>query len=219
MKLDSRLALCAEMVTGDFICDVGTDHGLLPAFLIASGKCRRAVCSDINPLPLAAARETLVKAGAADRAETFLSDGLKDVPLEGVTDIVIAGMGGETIAKIMSGSNHGTAAFILQPMSRAELLRDFLAENGFAVTAEQGVVSGGFAYTVMRCSYTGEVRKISPEERITGLLSRSRPDDREYVKRQLFRIDSAAAGIGKSDKERAGDMLALSGRIREEWNL
>lgn len=223
MKLDSRLALCADTVTGDFVCDVGTDHGLLPAALLVSGKCRRAVCSDINPMPLAAARENLLKYGVADRAETYLADGLSGVPLKGVTDIVIAGMGGENIAKIISdGMAKGivfTAALVLQPMSRAEILREFLAEKGFEVTGEKGVISGGFAYTVMRCIHTGKARELSPEERITGRLSRDLPDDREYVKKQLMRYEKRLLGAEKQDRETAAVMRSLSEKIRKEWEL
>lgn len=222
MKLDSRLALCADMVTGDIVCDVGTDHGLLPAFLLTSGRCRKAVCSDINPAPLAAARETLSGEGVMDRAETYLSDGLDCVPLEGVTDIVIAGMGGETIAKIMSCPKAGGEfSFVLQPMSRAEYLREFLWESGFEVTMEKGAVSGGFAYTVMKCRYTGRSRKISPEERITGLLSKTLPDDREYVKRQLIRMDKEISGLMKSGNSpgQAEKKLRLLKKLKEEWKL
>ena len=92
--LDKRLKLCADMVSGDRVCDVGTDHAYLAAELLKSGKCSSAIAADINENPLKAARATLEKAGVADRAEIIRSDGLKDIPGSGITDIVIAGMGG-----------------------------------------------------------------------------------------------------------------------------
>ena len=97
---DKRLLLCAELVTGDHICDIGTDHGYLPAYLVLTGKCRRATAADINEMPLEAAKSIFAKENISDKADFFLSDGLKNVPLEGVTDIVIAGMGGELISHI-----------------------------------------------------------------------------------------------------------------------
>lgn len=224
MKLDSRLALCAEMVGGGHICDVGTDHGYLPAYLLSEGKCSRAVCCDINPLPLESARETLKKEGVAHMAQTVLSDGLESVDLTEVTDIVIAGMGGETIGKILSSEkSRCPARFILQPMSRAEALRSFLAREGFEVTEERAAVCGGFAYAVMACRYTGRAYDISPERRITGLLSKGDPAAEEYVRRQLMRIKSAARGlINSSDisqKKRGEEALWVSQKIRADWGI
>ena len=43
MKLDKRLLVCAEMTEGSFVCDIGTDHGYLPAYLLRSGKCTKAI--------------------------------------------------------------------------------------------------------------------------------------------------------------------------------
>lgn len=59
MKLDKRLLVCAEMTEGSFVCDIGTDHGYLPAYLLRSGKCTKAIAADIGEKPLAAAMATL----------------------------------------------------------------------------------------------------------------------------------------------------------------
>ena len=121
--LDKRLRLCADMVLGRRVCDVGTDHAYLAAALLTEGRCDTAIAADINEKPLAAARATLERAGVSDRCTLILSDGLKSVPLDGVTDIVIAGMGGELIAKILSESGGLDGKnLILQPMTRSEFL-------------------------------------------------------------------------------------------------
>lgn len=224
MKLDNRLALCAKAVKGDYICDVGTDHGYLPACLLSEGKCSRAICSDINPLPLASAKETLRTMGVAHMAQTCLSNGLESLDLTGVTDIVIAGMGGETIGEILSNEKaKNSANYILQPMSRAELLRDFLAEKGFEVTEENAAVCGGFAYTVMSCKFTGVPYIISPERRITGLLPKDDPAAREYVQRQLTRIKAAAEGLCSSSdisqKKQGEAALSLAETILTQWSV
>lgn len=224
MKPDSRLALCAEMVQGDYICDIGTDHGYLPAYLLSTGKCSRALCSDINPLPLGSSEEHLRKEGVAHMASFCLSNGLESLDITGVTDIVAAGMGGETIAEILSNEKARCPAnFILQPMSRAEILRDFLARSGFEVTSERAAVCGGFAYAVMSCKFTGTPYIISPERRITGLLSKSDPNSREYVSRQLMRITSAAYGLlnssDLSQKSKGENSLSLAEKIRSDWGF
>lgn len=150
--LDKRLKLCANMVKGNRVCDVGTDHAYLIAELILSGKCDTAVAADINEGPLSAARTNLEKVGVTDRVDIILSDGLKNVPQEGITDIVIAGMGGELIAKILSecdwleGKN-----LILQPMSKSDHLLRWLWENGFEIIKQQAVCESKFCYTAINC--------------------------------------------------------------------
>ena len=215
---DKRLLLCAELVTGDFICDIGTDHGYLPAHLILSGKCSRAIAADINEMPLEVAKCVFKKENISDKADFFLSDGLKNVPLDGVTDIVIAGMGGELISKIIAADERAKtcgAAFILQPMTRASELRKFLSENGFETDLEKGVKEGKFIYSVIRCRYTGVSRKLSPVEEIIGGLDPNIPEDREYILLQSDRLSHSAEGMREKYPERSAKLSELSRKLRE----
>lgn len=214
---DKRLLLCAELVTGDYICDIGTDHGYLPAYLVITGKCRRAVAADINEMPLEAAKSIFARENISDKADFFLSDGLKNVPLEGVTDIVIAGMGGELISHILSADervkNFG-GAFILQPMTRAADLRKYLAENGFETDTEKGVREGRFIYSVIRCRYTGNCRRLDPIEEIIGSLDPNIPDDREYILLQSDRLSRSAEGMKNKFPEKSSELEAISKQLR-----
>lgn len=215
---DKRLLLCAELVTGDFICDIGTDHGYLPAHLILTGKCRRAIAADINEMPLEAAKSVFNRENISDKAEFFLSDGLKNVPLEGVTDIVIAGMGGELISRIIAADERSKscgAAFILQPMTRAAELRKFLGENGFETDCEKGVKEGRFIYSVIRCRYTGVCRKLSPDEEIIGRLDPSIPEDRDYILLQSDRLSRSAEGMKEKYPNRSAELSEISRKLRE----
>ncbi|MCM1022564.1 MAG: Nif3-like dinuclear metal center hexameric protein [Prevotella sp.] len=200
--LDKRLQLCAEFVRGERVCDVGTDHAYLVAELLSSGKCVTAAASDINEKPLAAARETLAKAGVSDRADIILSDGLKNVPESGITDIVIAGMGGELIAEILSdcgwleGKN-----LILQPMSRADVLIRRLCEGGFEILAQRAVSDGKFRYTVINAVKNGSL-PFSPEpifEQL-GKLELSDPEAKLYAERQAERLFREGRASGRTDK-------------------
>lgn len=208
IMLDKRLQLCADFVRGNRVCDVGTDHAYLVAELLASGRCETAVAVDINEKPLAAARETLRKAGVSDKAEVILSDGLKNVPESGVTDIVIAGMGGELIADILSrclwleGKN-----LILQPMTRASALIDFLCGNGFEIIKQRAVTvsrSGGdgrFRYTVINAVKNGtEPFTPSPIFRLLGKLVLSDPEAAEYARYQAERLYKEGRAAGSPEK-------------------
>ncbi|MCL2055104.1 MAG: class I SAM-dependent methyltransferase [Oscillospiraceae bacterium] len=151
MKLDGRLEACAGFVTGERVCDVGTDHGRLAAALLKSGRCKTAVASDLNKAPLSAAKATLERLGVSERAELVLSDGLLNIRLGGITDIVIAGMGGELIAKILSerACELGGVNLVLQPMTKLSFLRAWLSENGFDIINEKEATARNRRYTVI----------------------------------------------------------------------
>ena len=52
-NLSLRLSTIASLVfKGAFVCDVGTDHGFLPIFLMESGIAKGVIATDINEKPL-----------------------------------------------------------------------------------------------------------------------------------------------------------------------
>ena len=160
IRLDDRLAALAALVRTDRrICDVGTDHALLPCRLCEMGAAS-VIASDINEHPLEAARANTEKYGFADRITLIRSDGLKEIPP--CDDVIIAGMGGELIAEIIAGCTFVTpdTRFILQPMTKADVLRRYLYSAEFEIILENGAYSGGKAYTIMLVRYTGEKREI-----------------------------------------------------------
>ena len=160
VKLDPRLLTIAEMVRKDGkICDVGTDHALLPCFLYEQG-AGDVIASDVNDGPLKAAEATVKLYSAENYVKVMKSDGLRDVPP--CDDVIVAGMGGELIARIVTECafiNENTH-FILQPMTKAEILRRELYENGFEITEERTAQSAGKTYTVMLVIYTGRKQEI-----------------------------------------------------------
>ena len=214
--LGNRLAACAEFVKGEKACDVGTDHGYLAAELLLSGKCSFAIAADINEKPLESARKTLHNHGLDERSETVLSDGVESVDLNGVTDIIIAGMGGELIAKILSQKCLDGINLVLQPMTKAPYLRRFLAENGFELLEETSVSEGGRLYTVMNAVFSGEKREISELEALTGKLS---PSDKT-ARQMLLNISEklckeADALLNSGNAEQSEHRRSLSERIKQ----
>lgn len=170
-KLDSRLAAAASMVCGDNVADIGTDHAYIPIYLLNSLKCRRAVASDINAGPLNNAKENAAAYGVADKIDFYLADGLSGVCLDGVTDIVICGMGGELEARIISECEHAKNGInlILQPMSAVHKLRTYLYSEGYKITNGAASVSGGKVYQCIACRFENlPPRTLSPAEALVG---------------------------------------------------
>ena len=130
-QLDPRLgAISALVPEGAVLYDIGTDHARLPVWLAVNGKIRRAVASDVAEKPLVVARRNIDRFGVADRVDLRLCDGIPADAAENADCIVIAGMGGETIVSILEAAawlRGSDVPLILQPMTKKEVLREWLA--------------------------------------------------------------------------------------------
>ena len=201
IKLDNRLEECARKVKGNYICDIGTDHGYLPAYLIQSGKCEMAIASDIAEKPLEYARRTAEKYGVSEKTKLIISDGLNNIPeTEPITDIVIAGMGGETIIKILENCPSGLRSrnFILQPMTKADLLRKNLYLLGFRLESETAVQDKDFIYTVMSVKYTGIKFEISEKSAETGKFDYTLESSLKYAEKRKKKYELILMSLEKS---------------------
>ena len=195
--LNSRLLACANFVQGNFICDVGTDHAFLPIYLVQNRIAEKAIASDVRKGPLQAAEQNILKAGLSDKIQTILSDGLQNVPSEGLTDISIAGMGGETIIHILENCPFSlkNINLILQPMTKAELLREWLYQNGFEIQKEICIPDKKFLYAVMQVSYT-EIRRVPEIQEIYfGKMDLTNKNAYAYAEHQLCQLMKRKAGI------------------------
>ena len=126
--LSVRLRNIAEMVTpGSRLADVGTDHAWLPVWLCKQGRINAAVAMDLREGPLAAARVHIREAGLEKKIAVRLSDGLRELKTGEADCIVIAGMGGELIRRILADDAdrlHTYSELILGPQSEPEKLKD-----------------------------------------------------------------------------------------------
>lgn len=159
--VDNRLRLCASFVRdGAKLADIGTDHAYLPVWMCQNKKCSCAIAADIKDGPLQHASDTINSANMGSMVTIRKSDGLKEFEPDEADDIVIAGMGGEMIAKIIeecSFSRDSSKHFILQPMTRSEVLVEWLCKNGYKIIQQDCCVAAKKCYTVLLVKYTGEV--------------------------------------------------------------
>ena len=149
MDLSPRLAaIAAQVPPGSHLADVGTDHAYLPVALLLEGRIPSAVASDVNQGPLERGRETALQAGVEGRIDFRLADGLDG--LEGSDVVVIAGMGGELIARILSRAPWTRQALLLlQPMTAQPELRLWLTENDYRIERETLVREGNRLYLIL----------------------------------------------------------------------
>lgn len=209
--LDQRLACAASSVRpGSRLADIGTDHARLPVWLVERGICPRAIAVDLREGPLRAAERTICKAGLEAHIEVRLGDGLTPVRADEADDIVIAGMGGETIAAILAAADwvrNGQYNWVLQPMSRPEELRRWLMTNGFTIACERIVQDGTRMYTVMQACYNGS--PAVQEEAAYWIGGVSAREGADYLRGQLRRLEMRISGLRCRDASHP-DILALA---------
>ncbi len=159
-KLTPRLAVICDMVVGVVCADIGTDHALLPCALVQSGRVSHAYATDINPGPLARAQETIAACGLSGKVETLLCDGIPPAVAAACGTVIVAGLGGETIAEILArASIRPYTQLLLQPMTRAPQLRAWLCGSGYTILCERLAAEPDRIYTVLEaCPAPGEHR-------------------------------------------------------------
>lgn len=199
INLDSRLAMCADFVRNNAkLADIGTDHAYLPVWLCQVGKCPSAIAADINPEPLSRGQLAIENSNAQDLVKTRLSDGLENIMENEADDFVIAGMGGELIASIISKcsfAKNPEKHFILQPMTRSEVLIKFLCENGFKILKQDCCVVSGKCYTVLLTSYCGENREYDEIFYYTGILEPNKNVlHRKFVEKNIRHLKKQGNG-------------------------
>lgn len=212
--MSRRMQKLASLVTeGNRLADVGTDHGYIPIALVQAGKIPSAIAMDVNRGPLARAEAHIREAGLATYIETRLSDGLRELGAEDADTVLIAGMGGMLILRILTeGIPHlsGAEELILQPQSDVHRVRDWLREHGYRVETEELVEEDGKYYPMMR-AVRGQERRMEQAELYYGKAEVQRSPEvlRSYLETKLQegqRILLKLEANGKEDTARAQEI-------------
>lgn len=212
ISLDNRLKTAAAMVRqGVTVCDVGTDHALLACWLARNG-AKEVIASDINDGPLEAARRTVEQEGC-ENVRVLNSDGLREIDY--ADDVIICGMGGELIADIIAGCRFLTedTRFILQPMTKPEILRRRLYADGFEILEERTAYDSKRAYVIMTAAYTGDRRNVSELFAYTGKVT-----DPKFLQLTAEKLIKNVRGMEASESfaEEAQKLRSLAEKILEK---
>ena len=206
--LDARLLTIAGFVRENaVVADIGTDHGYLMAYLAHSNKIKKGYACDINAEPLNKAKATMEKYNVNEKVECVLTDGLINLPLMEIDDIIIAGLGGDAILNIIKNADFSkkNKRFILQPMTKFDRLREGLLQIGIEILFEEPVISGKFVYTLMICEFTNKTKKCDIIYKHLGEILKSQNRDKYlYLKRIRNNLSERIDGLinsGAYEKE------------------
>ena len=141
------------------LIDVGTDHAYLPIYLLKNNLVNFIFAVDRLKGPLLNAKKNIEKYGLKGRASFFLSNGLESVQPQSSGTVVMAGIGAENIVNIIKKANwlkNSKITLILQPMTKEEILREFLAKSFFKILEEKFVIDAGKVYVVFKVRFSSE---------------------------------------------------------------
>ena len=225
MQLSQRLSSVASMVTaGNCLADVGTDHGYVPIYLYERNIIPRAIAMDVNKGPLERAALHIAESGMKEAIETRLSDGLTALKPGEADSVVIAGMGGPLIIRILSAHPEVTESLkelILQPQSEISEVRIWLYEQGYEIVEEHMVFEDGKYYPMFKAVKNPEAEKLTDLEYKYGKISvLGEPEVlRAYLVREIANkqniLQKLSEETTEKSKGRAMEIKALLAELEE----
>lgn len=196
--LSRRLKTIAALVPlGARVCDIGTDHAILPVFLSENTLVKSIIATDVREKPLKNAKKNIEKSGATN-IELRLCDGFSCISPDEFDTAVIAGMGGEVISGIISRAEmlkNADKLLILQPTTSPEILRKYLCDNGFVIETEIPLTDNGKIYSVMSVRYSGETKIYDEAYYYVGDIKPDSPEGLAYIEKQYYRFKDCADAL------------------------
>lgn len=167
MQLSNRLLAAAGMVTkGNIVADIGCDHAYTSIYLCQENIAPRVIAMDVNKGPLQGAKAHVEEAGLTGEIDIRLSDGLAALSPGEADTVLLCGMGGLLMIKILSDYPETTASMkelILQPQSEVGEVRHFLHRQGYRITKEHMLKEDGKFYVMMRAVQCAEPQQYERE--------------------------------------------------------
>lgn len=227
-ELSERMAAVASMVSfGTAAADIGCDHGYVSIYLYNSGKCRKCIAADVKEGPLRTAEKNIEAYKAEEGVEVRLSDGLENISCGEADCLIISGMGGNLIIKILDAfpdKRDAAAEMVLEPQSDAEKVRRYLCSKGYSIEKEALVTERGKYYPVMKAVRSEKRQSLSEEEYIYGpcLIKNRDPLLKEYLHKEGRRIESVILELEAAGSKTAGERLYRLKKdaemIEKVWN-
>ena len=152
IKLSKRLKIIHDMVPNSVVADIGSDHGKLMIALVQSGKVTKGFAVENKEGPFERLRSNLIRYKVNDKITPLFSDGIKDITRD-VGTIVIAGMGGQTIVKILKDHPEklvSVQTIIIDAHTAVPLARKEICQMGFAIADEQIVKEDNIFYEIIK---------------------------------------------------------------------
>lgn len=145
LVLEERLLAAARFVQGPVVADIGTDHALLPRYLLQRGLAERVITVEKSRGPQEVALANL----RGYSAEVRRGDGFEVLTAGEVDCAALCGMGGGLIRSILSRwPERLPGRLVLQANRDTSLLRRWAGEYGYHLVQET-IAAGFWNYPVL----------------------------------------------------------------------
>ena len=196
-QLPKRLETIIErMPDSGCLADIGCDHAYVAIEAVRRGRAARALACDVRKGPLQQAAEHILCAGLAGKIETRLSDGLEKVAPGEADTVVVAGMGGPLMERILQGRLEDFAYFVLSPQSEIPHFRRFLLAEGMQIDEETMLIDEGKYYVILNVSQRADAASsdsmyVTEEDFLYGgrLLRRLDPVLKSFLEKEKTRYE------------------------------
>lgn len=210
IQLSKRLQTVVELVTkGKHVADVGCDHAYISIYMMEHQIANRVIAMDINKGPLERAAANIEKYGYKEQIETRLSDGLEALNPGEVDTVLIAGMGGPLMQKILLGKKNvieQVDELVLQPQSEVRDTRVFVEQLGFKIIQEDMLIEDGKFYVMLKARRTTE--PLSQKKEIYNLygeylLVNRHPVLKSYLEKEKRQIETIIDRLNQTPSEKS----------------
>ena len=152
MKLSIRLKKICDMVSySKTVADVGCDHGKVVAQLFLDNKIEYAYLSDISAKSVKKADDLLKELNISSyKYQVIVTDGLNNYNVKDIDTVIIAGMGGLEIKKILINNNVDVKEFVLVPHNNDVELRKYLIKNNYKIDKDLIVKDANKYYNILK---------------------------------------------------------------------
>ena len=196
-QLPKRLETIIErMPDAGCLADIGCDHAYVAIEAVRRGRAACALACDVRKGPLQQAAEHILCAGLAGKIETRLSDGLEKVAPGEADTVVVAGMGGPLMERILQGRLRDFAHFVLSPQSEIPHFRRFLLTEGMQIDEETMLIDEGKYYVILNVSKRADATSsdsmyVTEEDFLYGgrLLHRLDPVLKSFLEKEKTRYE------------------------------
>jgi len=145
--MNSKLEAIASLVTTESVIDVGCDHGYLDIYLTKKGiKC---LATDISSNAIKSAINNFKKNNL--NIDYIVTDGLNNIDIKNTDTIIIAGMGTDTIIKILN--KNITNDLIISSNNHLEKLRRYIVSIGYYIDKEIFIIDNNKPYVIIKFKY------------------------------------------------------------------
>lgn len=204
MTNSNRINLICHFVDKKVIAEIGADHGYITLNLFENNKIDFAYLTDISRASLQKAIDNFSNKPFVNKTKFLVGDGLnvfehkktngteiKDNNPK-IEQIIIAGMGGNEIIKILNKNTQCFTNFVLQPQRNVVDLRKYLIENNYNIQEDVMVKDGKIFYNILKVVKSQTKQNLTNQEILFGKTNLQENNEcfKEYLNYELDKLQT-----------------------------